>query len=310
MSIRKRLPMLALAGACLAGGMFVPRAADARVSLSLNLGGSNELDGFLSSASSYYNTPEETVYLMRRRGLSEDEIPVVLYLASRANVSPMRIADLRLQGMQWMDIAYEYGMNPDAFYIEGMDSYDYSSYGPSYSIFSRPRYEWRSLRLSDRDIVNLVNTRFMSSAYRMAPREIIRMRARGSNFASIGQTIHQQIAVQTGQAPVDQRFSRMGQMQQRQSARQQRDQQMQRQQQLDRQQQMQQQAQRQQQIQQQQMQQQAQRQQQIQQQQIQQQDRRQQGQGQVRANDQPNRQNRGGNGRGNGQGNGRHNHGG
>jgi len=160
--------------------------------------GAGALDAFLGTASSYFGTPYDDVYSLEQRGLSESEIPVALYLSSYAGVSPLTIADMRLSGMPWMDITRRYDLSPEIYYYP-MQGINDSYYGRVYNEFeSRPRYEWRSLRLSDQDVINLANLRFATEAYRMDPQQVIRLRSQGTDFPRLHDVIRDQISRQTG----------------------------------------------------------------------------------------------------------------
>lgn len=72
-------------------------------------------------------------------------------------------------------------LNPNIFYVPVAHGRAYGPYGRAYGYYWHrgPRY------LTDPDIVNLVNLRFISSYYHVPPREIMERRARGEDFASI-----------------------------------------------------------------------------------------------------------------------------
>jgi len=143
------------------------------------------------SVGDFYGVPLREVVFMRERGIDEDEMPVVFFIARRAKVHPMAVVDLRVRRYSWMDISLRYGLRPENFYFHVTTTYMAGPYSHAYRHFrSNPRKKWRSIRLDDRDIVNLVNLRYMSQRYRRPPEDIMRMRAAGRKFASIHDYVH------------------------------------------------------------------------------------------------------------------------
>ncbi len=138
--------------------------------------------------SEYYEVSESDVVAVEKRSIPDEDIPVVFFIARRANVAPAQVIDMRSQGASWMDISLHFGVDPDAYYIPLEDVS--GPYGRAYGYYrERPRNEWKSIRLSDDDIVNFVNLRFVSEHYNYDAHDVMKMRADGKNFV----TIHNQI---------------------------------------------------------------------------------------------------------------------
>jgi len=153
-------------------------------------GGSAGLQGFHLSIGEYYGVPEREVVVVHERGIYEEELPVVFYLARRAHVHPDYIVDLRLSGMSWMDITLYLGLSPEIYYVPVV----IERYGPPYGHYYRyyhhhPRGGWTRHDLHDRDIINQVNLRFMSEHHRYAPEKIMRLRSEGRSFHDIDRYI-------------------------------------------------------------------------------------------------------------------------
>jgi hypothetical protein len=64
-------------------------------------------------------------------------------------------------------------------------------YGNAYGYYRKygPSKDWKKIRLTDREVVDLVNLRFMSEYHKRTPEEIIEMRGRQSGFAAINDEI-------------------------------------------------------------------------------------------------------------------------
>lgn len=144
------------------------------------------LRGFHLALGEYYRVPEKEIMVIReRRRMPDYDIPVALFIATRARVSPSVVVDMRLSGRNWMDISLHFGIGPDVYYVPVERNYG-PPYGKAYGYYKKKdRKEWRDIRLDDDDVVNMVNLRFISEHYGYSPDEVVRMRSSGKNFAEI-----------------------------------------------------------------------------------------------------------------------------
>lgn len=181
--MNKTLALLLLAIPLALPGCVVAPSQPSR----MDVGGAYRNDGssFYFSLSEYYGVPERDVIYIHEQRIPDDEIPVVLFISQRARVSPSLIINLRLSGRSWMDISLHYGLGPDVYYIPVQGTYG-PPYGHAYGHFhNRNRNEWHKIRLSDDDVVNMANLRFISEHHRLPPDEVMRMRSSGRNFVNI-----------------------------------------------------------------------------------------------------------------------------
>jgi hypothetical protein len=168
-------------------GNAIPQA-EAGVDLGISIG-EEGLRSFYLSVGDYYRVPEREVVVIRERGIPYEEMPVVLFLAGSAHVAPGVIVDLRLRGMSWMDITFQYGLSPEIYYVP-LKTAPGPPYGNAYGHYKKwPRKEWKKVRLGDDDVVNLVNLKFASEHYGYSPEEVIKMRSGGRNFVEINEEI-------------------------------------------------------------------------------------------------------------------------
>lgn len=155
-------------------------------------GGSEGIDGFTFSIGQYYGVPVSEVCEIYDRGIYEEEIPVVFFIARLAHVHPRVVVDLRLRGMSWMDITYYYGLRPDIYYVPVViNRYHHCPpCGRAYGYYRHhPGGGWRRGDLRDGDIVNQVNLKFISEHHRYAPERIMRYRNEGKTFRVIDRDI-------------------------------------------------------------------------------------------------------------------------
>ncbi len=169
----------------LTGAFLIPLTANhSSAGYEFNLSISDKESGFSFSVSNYYRVPEREVIIIRERGIEEDELPVVFFIAKRARVSPDVIIRMRLSGYSWMDISLHFGIGPEVYYVPVKETVIVGPpYGKAYGHYKKyPRHRWHMIRLDDDDIVNLVNLRFISEYYGIPPHEVIKMRAEGKRF--------------------------------------------------------------------------------------------------------------------------------
>lgn len=144
---------------------------------------------FHLAVSKHYNVSDNAIQLTRKRNISDDELPVVFYLAYKANVAPLVIIKLRNSGKSWFSIAQKYGFNAGLFYVPVKKSYG-PPYGKAYGYYkNRGKHEWHTIRLADKDVVNLVNLRFLSDHHGYSPDEIMEMRSNGKGFQDINKVV-------------------------------------------------------------------------------------------------------------------------
>jgi hypothetical protein len=150
------------------------------------------LRAFYFSIGSYYHVPGADVLRIRDRyRLRDEELPVVFFLAARAHVAPSVIMGLRVRGLHWLDIVFRYNLTPDIFYVPVSVGRIGPPYGNAYGYFRkyRARREWRRIALSDREVIDLVNLRFISESRRIPPETVMEMRGRGEGFVVINDEI-------------------------------------------------------------------------------------------------------------------------
>lgn len=172
-----------LASAFLLAGQVGPAKAGVSAGIAINDDG---LRSFYLSVGDYYSVPEREVIVVRERRIPDDELPVVFFLASRAHCSPSVIVDMRLGGMSWDRITLHFGLGPEIYYVPVAVPVSGPPYGNAYGYYKKwPRNQWSKIRLSDGDVVNLVNLRFISDHMGVPPHEVIKMRGSGKHFSAI-----------------------------------------------------------------------------------------------------------------------------
>jgi hypothetical protein len=175
--------------------IFSANTSHARIDIGLKID-DDGLKSFHVAIGEYYNVPEKEVVVIKRKHFTDEELPVIFFLARQAKVRPDVIVQLRLGGKSWISISRHFGLAIDIFYVP-VTKVSGPPYGKAYGHFkNKPRKKWREIRLSDYDVVNLVNLKFVSTHYGWSPDEVMEMRSNGRTFIEINHSVKQK---KTGQ---------------------------------------------------------------------------------------------------------------
>jgi len=166
------------------GGVIAAKGADAGAEAQTAYSVSASIGNFHVAVSNYYQVPEREVIVVRERRIPDDELPVVFFIAQRARVPVARIVDMRLRGDSWWDISVRFGLGADVYYVP-VAVRSGPPYGRAYGHYKKPKNQWNTIALTDGDVVNLVQLRFISDHYHIAPERVVEMRERNVNFIAI-----------------------------------------------------------------------------------------------------------------------------
>lgn len=183
----KRIKLTVMAAILLVLGLAAGIRAEMQAGISLNSGG---LSNFYLAIGDYNRVPETEVIVIKQRGIPDEELPVVFFIAAKAGVSRDEIIRLRLKNYSWMSIVRKYRLNPAIFYIPVNVQIRKGPYGKAYGYYQRkPENKWKNINLSNQDIINCVNLRFVSEHYGYNPYEVIKMRESGRRFVDINDEV-------------------------------------------------------------------------------------------------------------------------
>jgi hypothetical protein len=161
-------------------------------SAEVNVGATFTEDGlkeFHLAIGEFYTVPEKEIVVVKKKGVPEDELPVVFYIAARADVTPEAVIALRLKGISWMDISVHFGLGADVYYVETKKDLG-PPYGKALGHFkNHKRKEWSQITFTDSEIVSLVNLKFLSEHYGYSPDQIGEMSGKGDNFVNLNQKV-------------------------------------------------------------------------------------------------------------------------
>jgi hypothetical protein len=145
---------------------------------------------FYLAIEDYYRIPEPEILGLVEQGLSYEELPVAFFIAERSKTETHRVMEMRQAGKTWTEIAFRLGLMPDVFYVPVGTPVTSLPFGHAYNSYSRkPKREWKTVSLTEKDVVNLVNLRFLSDDYGCPPERVIEMRAAGKTFMEINEAL-------------------------------------------------------------------------------------------------------------------------
>jgi hypothetical protein len=136
------------------------------------------------AVSDYFKVPAHDVAVIRDRRIRDEDLPVVLFVAQRAELAPSTVVDLRLRGYSWWDISARYHLGPEVYYVPFAGTPG-PPYGNAYGYYQRPRSQWNTIVLTDADVVNLVNLRFLTEHYHVSPQRVMELRGRSGDFLAV-----------------------------------------------------------------------------------------------------------------------------
>lgn len=176
-----RITMVGLLALAAAVGSLSYRAdGQAQFGLSIRNG---QVESFYLSVGEYFGAPTNQVAYLRRCGLRDDEVPVVLFIARHSRYAPEEIVRMRQQGESWMDISASCGVSLD-YYGAPVVVNSGPPHGNAYGYYKKHPREVRYV-LTDDQIITAVNVHFLGTHYRYSEPEIRRWRSTGESFQSI-----------------------------------------------------------------------------------------------------------------------------
>jgi hypothetical protein len=152
-------------------------------------------EDYYASLADYFGMTTEKVMDIQEKGIPDEEVPVALFVVSNSNDTGKAakledVISLRKAGKSWMDITLQLGLTTDIYYFPVEGYLESKPFGGAYKkFFDTPRKKWRSIKLADNEIVNLVNLRFLSRYYELTPAEVIKMCEKEQKFMVVNREI-------------------------------------------------------------------------------------------------------------------------
>jgi len=140
---------------------------------------------FFSISSQYFRRDNRSVTDWSRRFRNPDDLAVFFYIVQRSWSSPEQVYALRQRGMPWYEVGRQCGVPFNAWYVT-YNGRPGGRYAKPYRQYDRYRQDPRfSVRLSDREIRDLVAVRMAHEYYGVTPETAMNWRRNGSSVQVI-----------------------------------------------------------------------------------------------------------------------------
>jgi hypothetical protein len=148
--------------------------------------GDEDVEAYLRAAGVYFGVHPNEVLILAEWRLHPEEVPVLLFMARAAGVSPDALAASRRDGASWSELAARFGIGAGAFFVDVGGGDPGAALFRAYERFrERPRSDWGAIRLDDREITMLVNLKFLAGHLRHPPRRILEAWESEASFVGV-----------------------------------------------------------------------------------------------------------------------------
>ncbi len=142
-------------------------------------------EAYFRALGDHFRVPLQEVSLLAEWNLSSDEVPVVLFLARQAGISPDALVGVRQSGQGWMDVATRFGVGARAFHFPLREESELGPLTRAFRLFRETAPgQWHRIRLEDGEIVALVNVRVLSEEARVSPIRVLQCREEYGSFVA------------------------------------------------------------------------------------------------------------------------------
>ncbi len=144
-----------------------------------------ESDNFYRAVRNYYRAGRDEVRQVAGSVSSPEEVAAVFHLARHGAYAVPEVLRLRQQGTGWAELASLLHLNRESFYVPLGSPKTVTPGAPYRSLHEKARQAWSGAGLTDLDIVNLVNLKFVCEYYGCQAEHVIALRASGWSFAAV-----------------------------------------------------------------------------------------------------------------------------
>lgn len=131
-------------------------------------------EAFFRAVGDFFQVSRAEMDILADWDLPAGEIPVALFVAQRAGVSPEALVALRRSGRSWSRLAAQYHLDASHFHVPLPEGTDAGPLARAYGEYrSRPPSEWSGVPLEDDEIITLVNLRVVSQTLRLPADEVL-----------------------------------------------------------------------------------------------------------------------------------------
>lgn len=144
----------------------------------------SEQESFYRAVSKFYRVSRDEVREVAASVASAEELAAVFHMARHAALEPGEILRLRQTGIGWAALAAHFHLSRESFYVP-LGRPTVTPATPYRDVREKARQAWHSAGLTDPDIVNLINLKFLCEYYGCHAEHVIALRASGWSFAAM-----------------------------------------------------------------------------------------------------------------------------
>lgn len=141
---------------------------------------------YFRAVADFFEVSRDEIAILGEWDLPAGEIPVALFVAERAGVSPEALVALRRSGSSWSRLAARYHLDASHFHVPLAQGADPGVLAGAYEGYrSRPAGDWSQVALDDAEIVALVNLRIVSQTLRVPASEVLARASPGDSWVAV-----------------------------------------------------------------------------------------------------------------------------
>jgi hypothetical protein len=183
----KRLTWISTATLVVLASAIAAPASKAGVDVSFGVNAPVGNDGnlFFSISSRYFDRQPQVVEDWGRRFQNPDDLAVFMQICSQSRQAPEVVFNYRRQGMSWYDVGVRVGVPVDFWYVPVVVDPG-PPYAKPYKRYHKHQHDPQYVvRLSDRELRDLVAVRMAHEYYGVTPEVAMNWRRDGSNVQAI-----------------------------------------------------------------------------------------------------------------------------
>ena len=141
---------------------------------------------YLGAVAEHFGLPPDEVAILADWDIDTDQIPAVIFVSRRAGVSAEALVALLRSGRSWSELADRYGIGASALHVPVRDQAATGALGAAYERYrDTPVADWPGIRLSDAEIVGLVNVRMIAQVLGLSAEDVIRQTGSTSTYVEL-----------------------------------------------------------------------------------------------------------------------------
>jgi len=141
---------------------------------------------YFRAVAAFFDVPTGEIAILSDWDISPDEIPVALFLAGQAGISPEALVALRSAGQDWPALADRYRVTASTLHLPIRDDASTGALGDLYGRYrATPVGEWSTIPLTDADIITLVVVRVIAQSLGLPAEEVLGRTGSASTFVEL-----------------------------------------------------------------------------------------------------------------------------